>query len=152
MDKPLVFQAGRKKAARILFISIAFVAIGVWLIQDSPILGWLCIGFFGLGIPASIFMMRPNSTYLRLDSEGLAIVSMSRSSKIKWSEVQSFRLGTLHGTKMIAIEFSPQYTKHAAGRAFASALSGVEGAIADHYDTPIETICATLNEWKARTR
>jgi hypothetical protein len=33
---------------------------------------------------------------------------------------------------MIAIDYSSAYTKQKAGRALASALSGMEGAIADH--------------------
>jgi hypothetical protein len=51
---------------------------------------------------------------------------------------------------MIAIDYSPEYAKQKAGRAVAFALSGMEGAIADHYTAPLEQVLQTLNEWKAR--
>ena len=92
--------------------------------MEHPVLGWLCVAFFGLGIPASLFMLRPNSTYLRLDADGLDVVSMSRHSV--------------------------EYTRQKTGRAVALALAGMEGAIADHYSAPLEQVLQTLTEWKAR--
>ena len=150
MEGELIFKASLKKALLILLLSIAFVVLGAWLTTKNPVLGWVCVGFFGLGIPASLFMMRPNATYLKLDHEGFEIVAMSRGSKIKWTEVEAFRIGKLHGNKMIAIEFSSEYTKQRAGRAVASALAGIESAIADHYNAPIEEIFQTMNAWRER--
>ena len=121
-----------------------------WLTTENPVLGWLCIGFFALGIPASLFMLRPNSTYLKLDADGIDVVSMSRHLKLKWADVDAFRMARIHGAKMIAIEYSEEYTKQRAGRAVALALAGMEGAIADHYSAPLEQVLQTLNEWKAR--
>lgn len=95
-------------------------------------------------------MMRPGSTYLKLDADGIDIVSMSRHCKLKWSEVDAFRMANIRGAKMIAIDYSSEYTKQKAGRAVASALSGIEGAIAGHYNAPLEQVLQTLNDWKAR--
>jgi len=111
IESDLIFKASLKKALLILVVSIAFVVLGVWLIGEKPFLGWLSVGFFGLGIPASLFMMLPNTTYLKLDREGFEVVAMSRRSRIKWTEVDAFHMGKIHGNKMIAIAFSPEYTK-----------------------------------------
>jgi hypothetical protein len=134
----------------VLVISIGLVVLGAWLANERPVLGWLSIAFFGLGIPASLLMLRPNSTYLKLDADGIDIVSMSRHLKLKWSEVDAFRIAHIHGAKMIAIDYSAEYTKQKAGRAVAFVLSRMEGAIADHYTAPLEQVLQTLNEWKAR--
>lgn len=90
----------------------------------GPFLGWSCIAFFGLGIPASLL--------------------------VKWSDIDAFRMASIRGAKMIAIDYSAEYTKQKAARAAASALAGMEGAIADHYSAPLEKVLQTLHEWKAR--
>jgi hypothetical protein len=74
----LVFRGSFRKVLLLLAISIAFVAIGLWMTSERPVLGWLCAGFFALGIPASLFMMRHNSTYLRLTDKGIEIVKSWR--------------------------------------------------------------------------
>jgi len=150
MQDELIFKASRKKALMILAISIGFVVLGVWLAPENPIIGWLCVGFFGLGIPVSLLMMRPNSAYLKLTPEGIEIVAAYRTTRIKWSEVEGFYVGSISGAKIIGVAYSPEYQKQEAGRAVASALSGMEGAIADSYTASIEDVCRTLNDWKAR--
>jgi hypothetical protein len=148
MESQVVFRGSLKKALMVLLISVGFVVLGAWATTEKPVIGWLCIAFFGLGIPASLLMMRPNSTYLKLDADGIDIVSMSRHLKLKWSEVDAFRMASVRGAKMIAIDYSAEYTKQKAGRAVASALSGMEGAIADHYTVALEQVLQALNDWK----
>jgi hypothetical protein len=150
VESEVTFRGSPKKALIVLGISIVFVVLGAWLTTERPVFGWLSIAFFGLGIPASLLMMRPNSTYLKLDADGIDIASMSRHLKLKWSDVDAFRMASIHGTKVIAIDYSAEYTKQRAGRAVALALSGMESAIADHYTAPLDQVLQTLNEWKAR--
>jgi hypothetical protein len=59
-------------------------------------------------------------------------------------------MASIHGYKMIAIEYSLDCTRQRTGRVMASALAGMEGAIADHYSAPIEEILEALNAWRAR--
>ena len=134
----------------LLVLSVGFVFLGWWLTMEHPVPGWLCIAFFGLGIPASLFMLRPNSTYLRLDADGLDVVSMSRHLKLEWGDVDAFRMARIHGAKMIAIDYSVEYSRKKTARAVALALAGIEGAIADHYSVPLEQVLQALTEWKAR--
>ena len=150
MQDELIFKASRRKALLILALSIGFVVVGVWLAAKHPVMGWLSAGFFGLGIPVSLLMMWPDSTYLKLTGEGIESVAMFRRTALKWSEVEGFYVGSVRGAKMIGIAFSPAYQKLKAGRAVASFLSGMEGAIADSYAAPVDEVCRTLNEWKAR--
>jgi hypothetical protein len=150
MEPQVIFRGSVRKALIVLLISIGFVVLGAWATAERPILGWLCIGFFGLGIPASLLMMRPNSTYLKLDADGIDVVSMWRHHKLEWSDLDGFRMASIHGARMIAIDYSSAYTKQKAGRALASALSGMEGAIADHYTVPLDQVLQALNDWKAR--
>lgn len=150
MNPEKIIKGSRKKALVLLLLSIAFLAAGIWMIGVNPLLGWVSTLFFGLGIPASLVMMRPGTTYLRLDPTGFEMVAMSRRHKLEWTDVSGFELVRLHGNKMIAIEFSPDYSRQIAGRAVAAALSGIEAAIPDHYEVPIEEVLHMLLDWRRK--
>ncbi|OQA33076.1 MAG: hypothetical protein BWY57_01482 [Betaproteobacteria bacterium ADurb.Bin341] len=76
--------------------------------------------------------------------------SMFGSQKILWSEVDGFRISSIRGAKMIEILFNENYTRQKIGRAVASTISGMEGAIANSYNAPLGEVLATLNSWKDR--
>ena len=144
------FRASKKKAFLLLLGSLVFVAAGIWMSAEKPFLGWVCAGFFGLGIPASLFMMLPNAMFLRLDHEGFEMGSVFGGQKIRWSEVDGFHISSIRGTQMIEINFNENYTRQKIGRAVASTVSGMEGAIANSYDAPLGEVLAALNSWKER--
>lgn len=150
MNESHIFRTSKKKAFLLLLGSLAFVAGGVSMTSEYPLLGWLGAGFFGLGIPASLLMMLSNAMFLRLDSEGFEMGSMFGSQKILWSEVDGFRISSIRGANMIEILFNENYSRQKIGRAVSSTISGMESAIANVYNAPLGEVLATLNSWKAR--
>ena len=152
MADELTFTASRKKAALILLASVAFVVIGYFMRLEKPFMGWACMIFFGLGIPVSLMLLfSPNSTYLRLDAEGFEMGSFTKKkSRTKWTDVAGFELASIRGAKMIAIIYAPHYEGQKVGRAIAENLSGMEGAIPNNYNAPLDELLKTLNEWQAR--
>jgi hypothetical protein len=76
--------------------------------------------------------------------------SMFKSLALRWSDVDGFYIGKISGNKMIGIAFSGSYDKLKASRRISSALSGMEGAIPDHFKSSPEEICRNLNLWKRR--
>jgi len=151
MADELTFTASRSKAAFVLLGSIAFVAIGYFMRLEKPFIGWACMIFFGLGIPVGLIMLfSPNSTYLWLDTDGFEMGSFVKKTRIKWTDVAGFEFATIHNTKMIAIIYAPHYEGQKMGRAVAENLSGMEGAIPNSYNAPLDEVLKTLNEWQAR--
>ena len=146
----LTIPGSRKKAVLLLFISVALVAVGIFLIVKGEVWGWLMAGFFGLGIPAAIWMLLPNHSYLRLDHDGLEMKAFFKPMQLKWTDVEDFHVATLYGNKMIGIRYSSSYGKMEIGRKLASAISGVEGAIPNHFKSSPEEICETLNRWRQK--
>lgn len=118
--------------------------------EQEPLIGWLCVAFFGLGIPASIIMFMSGVMYLRLDRTGLEMSSIGRKNRIQWRDVQSFGICSIRGAKMISINYRPQFAEQKASRAVAVALSGMEGAIPNSYNVPLVELEQTLNQWLAR--
>jgi hypothetical protein len=117
---------------------------------EMPFLGWLTVVFFGLGIPVSLLMRLPSSTYLRLDEEGFEMGSVVLRRKYKWTDVADFRIGSISGAKMIAIIFHADYKQQRLGRAIAATLSGMEAAIPNQYNATLNEILAALTTWRQR--
>jgi hypothetical protein len=150
VSNEIVFRASKGKALLILALSLIFVAIGYRMAAEEPLMGWLCVGFFALGIPASIMMMTSKSMYLRLDREGFDMVSPLKRVRVKWTDVDGFAMGDIEGAKMIQIAYASHYSEQKLGRMVAAGLSGMEGAIPNSYNASLAEILKTLNEWRAR--
>jgi hypothetical protein len=146
----LIVKTSLGKTLLIFLLSLGFAALSVWLINKQPLIGWVGTVFAGLGILASLLMMRPNYMYLRLDRDGFDCVRGSRHSRTRWRDVQRFQLVSLNGNKMIGIDYSPDYAAQKTGRAIAGSLAGIEGAIANHYAMPIDDLLKTLESYRRR--
>lgn len=146
----LIIHGSPKKAVVLLLIALALVAGGVFLILQGERFGWLVAGFFALGIPLALFMLRPNSTYLRLDRDGVELSRPFKPVRLKWSDVDEFHVVRMYGNKFIGIRYSASYPGTPTARKLASAITGVEGALPDHFTIPPEEVCQTLNQWRRR--
>lgn len=150
----IVLTANKKKAVRLLLLSTAFVALSIFLVLhgENAWMGWMCAVFFGLGIPVSIYMLKPGAGELRIDRNGIEMKTMRKPMTLHWSEVNRFYVGYvrtgLSRTKMIGIEFSDSYDKFHAGRQFASGLTGMQGALPNHFSRSAEEVCELLNRAK----
>jgi len=149
-DDVLIFEGNRKKAALLLFLSSGFVILGVFIISKGGWGGWIFIGIFGLGIPVFIFMLRPNSVYLKLDKSGIEMKTTYKPMKLRWADVESFYVGKIYSTKMIGFTYSSSFKNMEAGRKVASVLTGMEGALPNSFKSTPEEICEKLNLWKKR--
>jgi len=147
----LLIPASRKKAFVLLLGSLAFVAVGVFILKQNPWVAWLTMGFFGLGIPVSLLMLVSDRVYLKLTPEGLETSSLFNQKRlVRWHDVAGFRMGLVQNARMIEIVYRPGYTEQAALRKVASAMAGMEGAIANSYVLPLDRLLERLNEWHAR--
>jgi hypothetical protein len=146
----LRLPASRKKAALLLLGSLAFVALGVWLRAVNPWIGWLSILFFGLGIPASLFMMFSDRIYLLLDPQGFEMGSPIKTVRVAWADVEGFSMTAVQGARMIAIHYGAGYRAQRALRGAARALAGIEGGIANQYALPLDKVLLHLQDWHRR--
>jgi hypothetical protein len=150
-NQELIYYASRTKALLLLIGSIALVAMGWWMKEEKPLTGWLWVVFFGLcSIPVTLIMLLPGVMYLRLDPDGIEICSIGRKHKIRWQDVESFKIVSIRGAKMIAINFRASFTELKVARAVVGALSGMEGAIPNIYNVSLEELERVLNQWLER--
>jgi hypothetical protein len=153
-DEVIVLTGNKKKAVLLLLGSAAFVAVGALSVANGKETGWWAVGFFGLCLLVSLYMLTPNAARLRIDKNGVEMKTFFKPMKLAWDDVNGFYVAHMRTglarTKLIGIEFSESYRKQRAGRQFASALTGVEGGLPDHFNRPAEEVCELLNESKRR--
>jgi hypothetical protein len=150
MTKELVYPASRLKAVLLFLGCSAFVAVGLLVSKEKPLIGWACVAFFGLGLPASVLMLLPNKFYLKLTPQGFEVRSLFGGKLTRWSDVERFYIGSIRGTKMIAIVYRASYVDQQALRKVSSAVAGMEGAVPNSYTSSRDEILKTLNEWHTR--
>lgn len=98
-------------------------------------------------------MLIPGTIRLKVDRSGIEMKTPSKPMTLAWSDVDEFYVGHVQAglsrTKMIGIKFSESYGKQAA-RNFSAGLSGMEGALPNHFNKSAEEICEVLNSYKQK--
>src|ERR1700687_4387625 len=101
MELPVTLRSSRKKYLFLLVASLAFVAAGVWLPTEHPVVNYLGIVFCGLGAVVFCVNLLPNSSYLRLTRGGFTMCSMFRCRSIEWGHVSEFGVTRIGTRKMV---------------------------------------------------
>lgn len=149
----VIIKGSKKRMLLILLFSAVFAVLGFGLFSQKHdwFVGGGSMAFGLLGAVAAGLMMRPNSTFLRLDAAGIEIAVNRRSTRYAWHEIHAFVVGRISGAKMIGIQYSASYERQKAARKLAASLSGgMEGAISNVFEKSPEDLCLLLNEWKRR--
>ncbi|MCR5887354.1 hypothetical protein LRS06_06080 [Hymenobacter sp. J193] len=101
------------RAVKLLLGSGAFVAAGVWLLQQpdtSRLMAWACVGFFGLGIPVGIFQLLDRRPQIIINEVGI-FDRTTYKGFINWDIIQDAYLMEVHGQKILCLvvpqEFEP---------------------------------------------
>ncbi len=117
--------SSKKKSLWLLLASIAFVAIGFWLVIEAdnltswraknPIftrgIGIAGIVFFGLGIFVGIKRLIKSEIALIIDSEGLNVnPKKSLTEFLKWTDIKGFEEIKIQSTRIVIIGVkNPEY-------------------------------------------
>jgi hypothetical protein len=147
-EPELILRPSRWKHMLVAATCLLFACIGVLMIRDGRVMGWAVAGVFAVGLLVSLVQLLPSSSYLRLTSEGFGVRNLFRSHRYRWSDVTAFGVGRIAGNKMVVFDFAEGYTGQRAGRALATAISGVEGALPDTYGRSAEALAELLNDWR----
>jgi hypothetical protein len=107
MDRTEIYTS-RKKSMVLLIGSIAFVALGIWLLFDADNfargIGIASILFFGLGIFMSMKRLIKSEIALIIDPIGLNVnPKKSLTEYIKWNEILGFEEIKIQSTRIIVI-------------------------------------------------
>ncbi|MFY2765148.1 STM3941 family protein [Arenimonas sp. MALMAid1274] len=136
----------------LLLVCAAFVALGIFLVlRGQMLLGWLNVGFFGLGVAVAAISLLPGSNYLRLSRDGFEVCSLYRRGTVRWRDVQAFFPAEIARRPLVCWNYADDYDRQRAGRLLATELAGVEAALPDTYGLSADALAQLLNQWRARS-
>jgi hypothetical protein len=148
----IILRPKKSKELRLLFMSVVFVAAGIWMVKRGEALGWLPISFLGLCSLVFLVTVLPNASYLELHREGFTQVTMFKSATFRWQDVSEFSVGRVGLNKMVMLDFVPAWRNSSKLKMVAKSMSGHDGALPDTYGLSAEELVALLNEWKSKSR
>jgi len=153
----LVIRPRTSKAVFVVIAGLGFVATGVFILKSPPhirgetLVGWAGIVFFGLCAVIGIVSLWPGSTYLKLNDQGFTMCGMFRPHSYLWSEVGAFRVRRLLLIqKIVAFDFSEDYTRGSSLRKLNFRIGGFQAAIPNLYKKAPEEIAAIMNDYCQR--
>lgn len=146
----LIFPASRAKSLLLLLGCSAFVALGWFLVDREPLIAWLTIGFFGLGIPIALLTLVTNRSHLKFTPQGVEMASLFKTHLVPWRDVARFEMSQIQGTRMIAIVYRPEHAGQTALRRVSASIAGMEAAIPNSYAVPLDRLLVHLTDWHAR--
>ena len=153
-DETIIFTGNRTKAILLAFVSALFVCL-IYFTAKGDMFRYLGIAFFGLGFLVFAYTLIPGTIQLRIDQSGIEMKALFKPMKLSWSDVDEFYVGHvrtgLSRTKVIGIKYSESYQKMQTGREFSASLTGMEGALPNHFNRPAEEICEVLNRYKRKS-
>lgn len=136
------------KSILLLILCIAFVVIGVLMINDGQKVGWFVAITFLLGVVTFVINLVPKSSYLKLDESGFEICSLFRTHKYNWSDIAFFTVGRISHNKMVMFNFSATYERQKRARKIATAISGTEGALHDTFGLKAQELADLMNSYR----
>lgn len=145
----MTFYPKRSSAIWLLLGCSAFVAAGIWMGFRGEWFGYVCAGFFGLGIPVAVIQLLPGSAFLQIDSSGITYASLFRKTSIPWSVIDDFCVVAMRQTgvkvhEMVGFNFVPSHDRSRFGRGVSKAIAGCEGALPDTYGMQAVDLAAML--------
>jgi hypothetical protein len=138
---PFTVRPKKKKILLLFFVCALFTTGGVFMVMSGENMGWLCGGFFALGLPVFLLQLHPKCSFMTVSQEGLEVSALFRRSMTRWEDISEFGVFTMrqHGlpvSRQVGMNYTPSYQRAPKARAFAKALTGFEGALPDTYGYP----------------
>ena len=149
LPEKLSLKPSKLKWATVLLISLSFVLLALFVIppDEDPMMRWLAIGFFGLGVLASIPGLLGVGG-LELDGEGFTISAMGRKTRRTWRECSEFSILKMRGGSFVGFSSETDAKNPASG--VSRSLVGETGMLPDKYGMKARDLADLMNRFRAR--
>ncbi|TNJ40926.1 hypothetical protein KFZ70_15060 [Tamlana fucoidanivorans] len=98
----------KQRAIRLILLCTPFVLIGIWMLADKPLIGWLSIGFFGLGYPLGIYNLIDKRPMIIINEIGIFDRSANKDF-INWELIQDAYPININGQKFICLIINEKF-------------------------------------------
>ncbi len=145
----VTLKPSRLKWAMVLLICLVFVGAALFVIppDQDPVMRWLVMGFFGIGVFASLPGLFGVGG-LELDPEGFTILHWGRNTRRSWRECSEFSVLDMRGGPFVGFTSETDAGKMGAG--LARGLVGETGMLPDKYGMKAKDLAGLMNRFRAR--
>lgn len=150
-QEPILLKPGILRTISLFIVCGLFVFTGFFILDKDPVMSWLIIVFFGMGVLVFGIQLIPSSAHLKLTEEGFEIKNLFRTNFIYWEDVNQFSTGYIGKNRMVMFDFSPKHKKFESGKRIAKSLSGREGALPNNYGMKAEELAKLMNHWRTNS-
>jgi hypothetical protein len=152
-EDEVVLRPSRSELSWLLLGSCGFVALGWWLASEHW-LGWICVGFFGLGIPIALVQLVPGGSYLRLGPDRFEWRSLFRTHSVRWADVERFRVVETGASpvQMVVFDAVAGFDRSRLGQRLSTAVNRCDGWLPDTYGETADALADHLNHRVALAR
>ena len=153
------FRPGKAKWAFVLLLFAAIAAGGFDIVgrPEWRAGGYAMIAFGGIGVVIALIQLLPGGSFLRVNSDGITVRAMWRTTFYRWSDIDRFGAGEVEmhtrGVSqrmgIVGLNFSancPDRDK----RRLKSARFGFDAVLPDNYGWDCAELAAHLNELRGQ--
>lgn len=140
---PLILRPSKIKTIFLILISIAFVALGISLLDKNMLIAVLNIVFFGICLLIFIINLIPNTSFLKIDERGIEMKTLLRTTFIPWQAINSFTTKNIFINKMVVFDIDQKLLEN-------SKAKSKIGALPDTYGMSAKKLAELLNNFKAQ--
>lgn len=140
---PLTLKPGKIKNTILILISIAFIVLGISLLEKNMLIAVLNIFFFGICLIIFVINMIPNASYLKIDERGIEMKNLFKTTFIPWQAVSGFKTKFIFVNKLVTFTIDEKLLEN-------SKMKGKSGAFPDTYGMSAKNLANLLNEYKSQ--
>lgn len=134
------------------FVAAIFVVAGYLMLEENPLIGWLSISFFGLGVMIFLLQLVTNFAYLKIDEEGFEERVLFRTKKYKWSDVKGFRKTSFYGNQSIVFDYTDEYLQRNRKSILYYFLFGKQGSITSSHNIDTGKLLNLMKSYQRRSK
>jgi hypothetical protein len=138
---PLTLKPGKIKNTILILISIAFICMGIPLMEKNLWAAVLIIFLFGISLIVFSINLIPNTSYLKIDERGLEMKNLFRTTFIPWQVVSGFTTKQIFLNKLVMFDIDERFLEQ-------SKMKSKKGALPDTYGMSAKNLAALLNDYK----
>lgn len=144
MQTPLTLTYSKPKNIILFIISLGFVVLGIFNIQQGhTAIGIFSIVFFGLCLAVSVINFMPGASQLILTEEGVEMTTLFKKRMLPWAAVDNFTSGWSFVYRTVYFNLNEEAMR-------LNSVKVKRGAFPDTYGMSAKALAQLLNEYKQK--
>ena len=148
---PVFLRPSRRKWLRVLLGSAGFVAIGIWMVLQGQIWGWLCVIFFGLvSVTALTLLLLPGVAALTLDANGFEVIQYFRRQRTSWLNTSDFEPIKIPPANILLVGYDDATFGDSSIAKMNRSIAGRNAVIPDTFGLSADDLASLMTRWRER--